>query len=202
MYFVCFIYLFTYLFIYLFIYFIFIYLFSYLVTVVLFSCYCLLFVCLLLLLKMTTMMMMTMTMMMLLSLFYIYGSWMTWFFLIRVIRISIFGLQRHGENVPSDVYASKGSNHSYSLIRVFFVRMMKLCILGYPKCDQCRFWSVCANAQANQNLRWAHMRNGTFFDVPAHWIDVFWLYSFFDLFLTFSFFHYFHGRFFLTISTL
>ena len=31
------------------------------------------------------------------------------------------------------------------------------CILGYPKCAQCRFWSDCANAQADLNLRNAHV---------------------------------------------
>ena len=44
-----------------------------------------------------------------------------------------------------------------SLIRVFVVRMKKLCLLGYPKCAQWRFWSDCANAQSDLNLRWALM---------------------------------------------
>ena len=52
-------------------------------------------------------------------------------------------------------------------IRVFVVRMKKLCILGYPKCAQRRFWSDCANAQTDLNLRWAHMSEGTFPDVAA-----------------------------------
>ena len=39
------------------------------------------------------------------------------------------------------------------------------CILGYPKCAQWRFWSECADAQADLNLRWAHMSEGTFSDV-------------------------------------
>ena len=54
---------------------------------------------------------------------------------------------------------------SRSLIKVFIFRMKKLCILGYPKCDQWRFWSHWANAQANLNLRWAHMSDGTFSDL-------------------------------------
>ena len=39
--------------------------------------------------------------------------------------------------------------HPRSLIRVFVVRMKKLCILGYPKCAQWRLSSDCANAQAD-----------------------------------------------------
>ena len=52
-----------------------------------------------------------------------------------------------------------------SLIRVFVIRMETLCILGYPKCAQWRFWSACANAQADLNLRWAHIPEVTFSDV-------------------------------------
>ena len=52
--------------------------------------------------------------------------------------------------------------HPRCLIRVFVVRMKKLCILAYPKCGQWRFWSDCANAQADLNLRWPHMSEGTF----------------------------------------
>ena len=57
--------------------------------------------------------------------------------------------------------------HPRSLIKVFVVRMKKLCIPGYPKCVQGRFWSGCANVQADQNLRWAHMSEGTFWSVTA-----------------------------------
>ena len=52
--------------------------------------------------------------------------------------------------------------HPRSLIRVFVVRMNKLCILGYPKRAQWRFWSDCANAQADLNLRKANMSDCTF----------------------------------------
>ena len=47
--------------------------------------------------------------------------------------------------------------HPRSQIRVFVGSMKKLCILGYPKCAQRRFWSDCANAQSDLNLRWAHI---------------------------------------------
>ena len=36
------------------------------------------------------------------------------------------------------------------------------------KFAQWRFWSDCANAQADLNLRWAHMSKGTFSDVLAN----------------------------------
>ena len=44
----------------------------------------------------------------------------------------------------------------------------QLCILGYLKCAQWRFWSACANAQADLNLRWAHISEDAFSEVPAH----------------------------------
>ena len=50
---------------------------------------------------------------------------------------------------------------------VFVVRMMKLGILGYLSCAQGRFWSGCANAQADLNLRWAHMYEATLPDVAV-----------------------------------
>ena len=43
-----------------------------------------------------------------------------------------------------------------SLIRVF-VRMKEYYIIGYPKCVHWSFWSACAKAQADPNLRWTHM---------------------------------------------
>ena len=55
-----------------------------------------------------------------------------------------------------------------SLIRGFFVRLKKLCIRGYTKCVQWRFWSDCANAQSDLNLHWARMSVGTFSDVMTH----------------------------------
>ena len=45
--------------------------------------------------------------------------------------------------------------HSRSLFRVIVVHLKKLSILSYLKYAQWRFWSDCANAQADQNLRWA-----------------------------------------------
>ena len=76
-------------------------------------------------------------------------------------------LLTYAPNEDSDQLA-----HSRSLIRVFVVRMKKVWILGYPKCAQWRFWSDCANAQADLNLRWAHMSKGTFYDFVAR---LFWL---------------------------
>ena len=39
------------------------------------------------------------------------------------------------------------------------------CILGYQNCAQRRLWLDCANAQADQKLRWVHMTEGKFSDV-------------------------------------
>ena len=58
--------------------------------------------------------------------------------------------------------------HPRSLISVFVVHMKKLCILDYPKCAQWRFWSDCAKAQVDLDLRWAHMSEHRFSDVVAH----------------------------------
>ena len=57
--------------------------------------------------------------------------------------------------------------HPRSLIRIFIVRMTKLCIICNPKCVQWRFWSDCANAQADLNLRWTHISESMFPDVAA-----------------------------------
>ena len=46
--------------------------------------------------------------------------------------------------------------HVHNLMRVFVVSLKELCIPGYPKCAQWRFWSACPNAQTGQNLHWAH----------------------------------------------
>ena len=51
--------------------------------------------------------------------------------------------------------------HLRFLIRVFVVRMNKIYILDNPKCAQGRFWSACAYAQADLNLRLAHMSKDT-----------------------------------------
>ena len=49
-----------------------------------------------------------------------------------------------------------------AIIRIFDVRLETLSMFGYPKRAQWRFWSDCANAQADLNLRWALMSGGTF----------------------------------------
>ena len=58
--------------------------------------------------------------------------------------------------------------HPRGLIRVFIVRKKKPCILGYPKDAHERFWWDSANAQTDQNLRWAHMSDGMFSEDAAH----------------------------------
>ena len=58
--------------------------------------------------------------------------------------------------------------HPCSIIRVLVVRMKKPWSLCFPKCAQWRFWSDCANAQADLKLRLAHTSEYTFSDVVAH----------------------------------
>ena len=45
---------------------------------------------------------------------------------------------------------------------VFVDHMEKLRIFSYPKWSQWRFWSACATAQADLNLRWAHVQKVRF----------------------------------------
>ena len=45
--------------------------------------------------------------------------------------------------------------------------MKALCTLDYSTCAEWRFWSNCTNAQADQNLRWAHISKGTFSDIAV-----------------------------------
>ena len=45
-------------------------------------------------------------------------------------------------------------------------------ILGYPKCAQRRFWSDCTKAQADLNLRSAHLYVGTVSNVLANLIII------------------------------
>ena len=75
------------------------------------------------------------------------------------------------ENVPSNMYTRRrlksACAFARSLIRVRYSHMKKLYILGHPKCVQWRFWSDCAYAQADLNLRCAHMSQSTFSDVEA-----------------------------------
>ena len=44
-----------------------------------------------------------------------------------------------------------------SLIRVFAVRLKKVCVLCYPLSAQRRLWSDWVDTQADLSLRWAHM---------------------------------------------
>ena len=46
--------------------------------------------------------------------------------------------------------------HPLSLIRVFAVRNKKPCVPSIPLSAQRRFWSDCADMQADPSLRWAH----------------------------------------------
>ena len=76
---------------------------------------------------------------------------------------------RNIKYVPSEMCAKPSlmSLRIGIMTRVFVVRMKNLCIIGYPKRAQWRFWSDCAIAQSDLNLRWAHMSKGTFSNVQA-----------------------------------
>ena len=58
--------------------------------------------------------------------------------------------------------------HPPNLIRVFAVRMKKKWVLGYPLSAQRRLWSDWADAQADLNVRWAHMSFCWFCRAAAH----------------------------------
>ena len=63
--------------------------------------------------------------------------------------------------------------HSRSLIWVFAGRMKKLCLIGYRKSAQWRFWSDCENTQCDLNLRWLYMVEGTFSNVRCNGMCLF-----------------------------
>ena len=48
---------------------------------------------------------------------------------------------------------------SRTLIRVIALRLKMLWNLGYPRSALRRFWSDCADAQADLSLRWAHIQS-------------------------------------------
>ena len=51
---------------------------------------------------------------------------------------------------------------------VIIVGMKNICILGYPKCSQWRFWSDYVNVLTDLNLGWVQMSNSTLSDIAAH----------------------------------
>ena len=80
------------------------------------------------------------------------------------------------ENVLSDMRAWRRLKSACAFLQSYqslFVHKKMFCILGDPKCAQWRFWSDCANAQADLNLRWAHMSEGTFSDDTAYFNVIF-----------------------------
>ena len=60
----------------------------------------------------------------------------------------------------------------FAVWAVFIVCMKKLCILGYQKCDQWRFWPDCVTTQDDLKFCWGHMLEGVFFDIAAHCLIV------------------------------
>ena len=66
--------------------------------------------------------------------------------------------------------ANEDSNqpaHPPSLIAVYAVRKKKFCVLSYPNAPS-EDSDQTVKAQADLNLRWAHMFEGTFSKVAAH----------------------------------
>ena len=49
--------------------------------------------------------------------------------------------------------------------KVFGVPMKKLCIPGYSKCTQWKFWLDCTNVPSNLSFHWVHIPEGTVSDV-------------------------------------
>ena len=68
----------------------------------------------------------------------------------------------------SRAYAREDSSQPAHLLWSVIICLKKLCILGYPKYTQWRFWSDWGNAQADLNPPGMHMSNGTFSDVTVH----------------------------------
>ena len=83
---------------------------------------------------------------------------------------SIFNWAAMGGNVPSCMCNQRRqkSGYLFALSDQSLHCPPQLCILGYRNLVQRRFWSDCAKAQSDQNLRWAHMSDGTFPDVATY----------------------------------
>ena len=75
------------------------------------------------------------------------------------------------ENVPSLMFAQRRFKCACASVksnqRFVFVQWRNVVSLVYPNCAQGRFWSDCANAQSDLNLRWAHLSEDPFSDVVA-----------------------------------
>ena len=94
----------------------------------------------------------------------------------KYLRLVIFSVKTNWtatwENAPSKMPKedSRSACAPAQSDQSFRCPHKKRCILrlGYPKCGKWRFWSDCANAQADLNLRLTHMFEGTFSDVAVH----------------------------------
>ena len=60
--------------------------------------------------------------------------------------------------------------HSRSLIRIFTERFLDIKRCQVSLCGQRELWSDWADAHADLSLRWAHMTEGTFSQIPSHMI--------------------------------
>ena len=68
-------------------------------------------------------------------------------------------LTKVSKYIPSDVYLMKTqiSLHIHTIRSVFVVPMKKLCLIGYPKCPQWRFWTDCGCAGWFESFLGAHV---------------------------------------------
>ena len=78
------------------------------------------------------------------------------------------------EKIPSDICVQwrliSSACASHSLLSVFVVGMMKLCIPCCPKCAKKIFWSDFTHAQADLNGHWAHMSKVRFLTLLVRYI--------------------------------
>ena len=75
-----------------------------------------------------------------------------------VINQDIIYLDLLSENVPSDMYSKRNSKNTCSLITVFLVSITKPLAIQNGLSED-------ADAQADLNLRWTYISEGTFPDL-------------------------------------
>ena len=74
------------------------------------------------------------------------------------------------ESISADVCSTKTQISLYlcTVWSVFIVHVKKLCIHGFAKCVHWKFWSDCANVQADLNLYLTHVSEGMFSDIEEN----------------------------------
>ena len=106
---------------------------------------------------------------------------LVWVFLYWLWHKGLFRVAHEYEPQLQKTYLLKSARsedsdqpaHLRSLIWIFTGRSLGSQGCKVSSCGQRRLWSDCADAQADQSLRWTHMSEGTFFDIVAHNITMF-----------------------------